>query len=329
MNTSYIVSPGKSLNDVFRPDAISANTHAVNEELARVLQNVQLPDGLANVRDAYSSGALGLPASPRSPAARTMMIEGPAGPIELRILVPSGEIRGVYLHFHGGGWTFGSNDTWDQYLELFGREAGMAAVSINYRLAPEHVFPAAVDDCVAAANWLIDHAKDMFGSSWLAIGGESAGGNLAALTLLRLRDAGRGDAFRAANLLFGVFDLSLTPSVRLAHDTLMVNHEIIANFAATFAGQHDLRDPAISPLYADLRGLPPAFFTVGTIDPLVDDTLFMHSRWQAAGNQAQMAIYPGGVHGFNSLSGEIADAANLGMAHFLARTRDEHRRQPV
>ena len=325
MNTSYIVSPGKSLADVFSPDAISANTHAVNAELARVLKNVRMPDGLPNMRDAYSNGDLGLPSSPKSPAARTITIDGPAGPIEMRVLVPAGEIRGVYLHFHGGGWMFGSNDTWDQYLELFGREAGMAAVSINYRLAPEDVFPAAVDDCVAAANWLIDHAKEQFGSSWLAIGGESAGAHLAALTLLRLRDAGRGDAFRAANMLFGVFDLSLTPSCRLADDTLMVNYGIIANFASTFAGQHELRDPAISPLYADLRGLPPAFFTVGTIDPLVDDTLFMHSRWQAAGNLAQLAIYPGGVHGFNSLSGDIAQAANLGMAHFLARTRDAHR----
>jgi acetyl esterase/lipase len=277
------------------------------------------------MRHAYSNGDLGLPSSPKSPAARTMTIDGPAGPIELRVLVPAGEIRGVYLHLHGGGWMFGSNDTWDQYLELFGREAGMVAVSINYRLAPEHVFPAAVDDCVAAANWLIDHAKEQFGSSWLAIGGESAGSHLAALTLLRLRDAGRGDAFRAANLLFGVFDLSLTPSVRLGDDTLMVNYGVIANFASTFAAQHDLRDPAISPLYADLRGLPPAFFTVGTIDPLVDDTLFMHGRWQAAGNQAQLAVYPGGVHGFNSLSADIADAANLAMAQFLARARAEDR----
>jgi acetyl esterase/lipase len=325
LNTSYIVSPGTSLTDVFSPDAISANTLAVNAELARILNKVQLPDGLPDMRAAYSNGDLGLPSSPKSPVARTMTIEGPAGPIEMRVLMPAGEVRGVYLHLHGGGWMFGSNDTWDQYLELFGREAGMAAVSINYRLAPEHVFPAAADDCVAAANWLIDHAEEQFGSSWLAIGGESAGAHLAALTLLRLREAGRGDAFRAANMLFGVFDLSLTPSCRLADDTLMVNYGSIANFASTFAGQHDVRDPAISPLYADLRGLPPAFFTVGTIDPLVDDTLFMHSRWQAAGNQAWLAVYPGGVHGFNSLSGDIAHAANLAMAHFLAWTRNEHR----
>lgn len=325
MNTSYIVSPGKSLTDIFSPDAISANTHAVNEELTRVLTNVQMPDGLDKLREAYSSGDLGLPSSPKSPAARAMTIDGPAGPIEMRVLVPAGEIRGVYLHLHGGGWMFGSNDTWDQYLELFGREAGMVAVSIDYRLAPEDVFPAAVDDCVTAANWLIDHAKEQFGSSWLAIGGESAGAHLAALTLLRLREAGRGDAFRAANLLFGVFDLSLTPSVRLGEDTLMVNYGSIAHFAATFAGQHDLRDPAISPLYADLHGLPPALFTVGTIDPLVDDTLFMHGRWQAAGNQAELAVYPGGVHGFNSLDGDIAAAANLGMADFLRRISKESR----
>lgn len=79
--------------------------------------------------------------------------------------------------------------------------------------------------------------------------------------------------------------------------------------------------PASSPVYADLRGLPPALFTVGSIDPLVDDSLFMHTRWQAAGNASELAIYPGGVHGFNSLDGELARAANLDMARFLARVR--------
>jgi acetyl esterase/lipase len=143
------------------------------------------------------------------------------------------------------------------------------------------------------------------------------------LTLLRLREAGRGDAFRATNLLFGVFDLSLSPGCRLAHDTLMLNRDSTASFAAAFAGELDRRDPAISPLYADLRGLPRAFFTVGTIDPLVDDTLFMHSRWQVAGNRAELAVYPGGIHGFNSLTSDIADAANLAMAQFLARARAE------
>lgn len=99
--------------------------------------------------------------------------------------------------------------------------------------------------------------------------------------MIRLRDSGRIEAFRAANLLFGCFDLSLTPSVRQAEGTPFVNRQSMEQFTSAFSGGHDLRDPAISPLHPDLRGLPPALFTVGSIDPLVDDSLFMHSRWQA------------------------------------------------
>lgn len=311
---------GRLLRDLFRPEAIGADTRAVNDRLAATLAVIDPPADLAGLREAYSLGRLGLPASPKSPRARTMTIPGPAGPIALRILTPQ-TIRGVYLHIHGGGWMVGSNDTWDDKLELFGREAGLVSISLDYRLAPEHVFPAAVDDCVAVASWLVDHAQAEFGSSWLSIGGESAGAHLAAATLLRLREAGRASAIRAANLLFGCFDLSLTPSARRAEGTAFVDRAGLEQFTAVFGGGIDLRDPAISPLYADLRDLPPALFTVGSIDPLVDDSLFMHMRWQAAGNLSRLAVYPGGTHGFNSLEGDLSRAANEGMARFLNAMR--------
>jgi acetyl esterase/lipase len=261
-------------------------------------------------------------ASPKSPRARTLTIEGPAGPIGLRILVPD-EVRGVYLHIHGGGWIVGSNDTWDAQLEYFGREAGLVAVSVDYRLAPEHPAPAAIDDCVAVASWLIEHAEREFGTSWLSIGGESAGSNLAALTLLRLREAGKGDAFRVASLLYGVFDLSLTPSVFRVKGAPFISLEAMRQFTGAFAGDTDLKNPALSPLYADLHDLPPALFSVGSADPLLDDSLFMYMRWQAAGNLAHLAIYPGGTHGFNTLDGELAAAGNRGIAQFLKAMRTE------
>lgn len=201
----------------------------------------------------------------------------------------------------------------------------MVAVSLNYRLAPEHPAPAAIHDCVAVAAWLIEHAQEEFGASWLSIGGESAGSNLAALTLLRLRDQGKGEAFRAANLLFGCFDLSLTPSVHRAEGTPFVNLDSMQQFTAALAGDTDRRDPAISPLYADLHGLPPALFSVDSVDPLVDDSLFMHMRWQAAGNVSHLAVYPGGTHGFNSFEGELAAAANHGIARFLQHIRGNGR----
>jgi acetyl esterase/lipase len=194
------------------------------------------------------------------------------------------------------------------------------AVSLNYRLAPEHVFPAAVEDCIAVAKWLIEHGESVFGTSSLSIGGESAGAHLAALTLTKL-DAPTRAHFRAANLLFGCYDLSLTPSVRNTEAAPFVNRAIMEQFTSAFAGEADVRDPAISPLYADLRKMPPAFFSVGSIDPLLDDSLFMYARWLAAGNQAKLALYPGGTHGFNSFDGELARAANINMARFLAKNR--------
>lgn len=320
MDNPYLVSSDRTLASLLRPSAVSANTSTINAQLASQLASLVPPTSLPKLREAYVNGDLGLPASGRSSRARTTTIDGPAGPIALRILVPE-TIRGIYLHVHGGGWIAGSNDTWDEQLEFFGREAGMVAISLDYRLAPEHPAPAAVDDTFAVASWLIEHAQDEFGTSWLSIGGESAGANIAASTLLRLRDQGAAGAFRAVSLLFGCFDLSLTPSVFRAHDAPFVSLEAMRNFTGSYAGNVDLKDPAISPLYADLQGLPPALFSVGSFDPLLDDTLFMHTRWQAAGNVAHLAVYPGGTHGFNSFKGDLALAGNAGIAEFLAATR--------
>ncbi len=308
-----------NLHEMFLPAAITAETHSINEDLKRKLAVLSPPADLAALRKDYVTGALGLPASPRSPEARTITIGSPAGPMALRV-IGQARARGVYLHFHGGGWIAGSNDTWDDQLSTISERSGMVALSLDYRLAPEHPFPAAIDDCLAAVFWLIDNALAEFGATSLAIGGESAGANLAASTLIRLRDIGKASAFDAANLLFGCYDLSLTPSARLADDAPFVTRGSMAQFTSAFAGGHNLSSPQISPLFADLRGLPPALFSVGTIDPLLDDSLFMHMRWQAAGNRSKLALYPGGVHGFNLFNGEIAYAANVAMGDFLANT---------
>lgn len=304
------------LNQLFRAEAISDDTRSVNARLASNIAAHPAPTSLTEARNAFAHGLAGIPASPKSPAARTLSITGPGGKLELRILVPD-KVRGAYLHIHGGGWAVGTNDMWDDRLERLGREAGFACVSVDYRLAPEHVFPAAVDDCVAAAIWLLDHAEAEFGTRQLAIGGESAGAHLSVLALLRLRAIGRLEAFRAANLLYGCYDLSLTPSIYRAHGTPVIDRSAVEGFVAGFRGNAELCDPAISPLYADLTDLPPALFSVGTLDPLADDTLFMHRRWQTAGSEAELAVYPGGVHGFDALEGELAEAANLRCSAFL------------
>ena len=203
---------------------------------------------------------------------------------------------------------------------------GVIVVSVDYRLAPEHPFPAAVDDCEDVASWLVERGADVLGARpRFSIGGESAGAHLAVLTLLRLRDrAEPSTAFLAANLVFGDFDLSLTPSARAWGDRVLVlSTPIIEHFVSSFApgrSLEELRAPHISPLYADLRDLPPALFTVGTLDPLIDDTLQMAARWRAAGGSRELRIWPDGVHGFNAFPIGLARLANAAQLAFLDRS---------
>ncbi|WP_229857953.1 alpha/beta hydrolase, partial [Streptomyces anandii] len=179
----------------------------------------------------------------------------------------------------------------------------LAVMSVDYRLAPEHPFPAGPDDCETAARWLADHAEAEFGNGRLLIGGESAGAHLSVLTLLRLRDRhGITGTFRAAHLAFGPYDLSMTPSQRLfGSRRLLSNSDSVRRSYELFApgmGPEERRDPEVSPLYADLTGLPPARFVVGTQDPLLDDSLFLAQRWQAAGAPVQLGVVAGAMHGF-------------------------------
>jgi acetyl esterase len=259
------------------------------------------------------------------PQAREVTIPGRGGDIPLRVLPPSGHATGVYLHFHGGGWTLGAHDEQDERLWELVESTGMCAVSVGYRLAPENPYPAGPDDCEDAARWLVEGgAERLDAPARLAIGGESAGAHLAAVTLLRLRDRhGIIGAFGAANLVFGAFDMSMTPSQRLWTRDLVLSPETMAWFTDGFLPGTDRearRDPDISPLFADLRDLPPALFTVGTLDPLLDDSLFMEARWRAAGNLARLRIWPDAAHAFNYFPLAMAKAANQEQYAFLRET---------
>jgi acetyl esterase len=194
---------------------------------------------------------------------------------------------------------------------------------VEYRLAPEHPFPAAADDCEDAARWLVARGPAELGvPDRLALGGESAGAHLAALTLLRLRDLhGITGAFRAANLVFGAFDLTMTPSARRWGDrNLVLSGPIMAFFTDGLLPGLDLearRAPSVSPLYADLCDLPPALFTAGAVDPLLDDSLFMAARWRAAGGRAELRVWPEAIHGFTAYPLAVARAANDAQFAFL------------
>ncbi len=306
---------------VFRKDAIAADTVQLNDTLVSLLTG--LPEwwnvGAEVAREARRQGRGPFPAAVKSPRARTIAIAGRAGnEIPLRIIAPD-HCRGVYLHIHGGGWVLGAADQQDPMLERIADNTGQAVVSVEYRLAPEHPYPAGPDDCEAAAAWLVNHAKAEFGCDVLTVGGESAGGHLAAVTMLRMRDRYGFTGFRGANFVYGAFDLSMTPSQLAFGDRRLVLRTIDMQqfYNAFLPTVTDRRVPDISPLYANLTGLCPALFSVGTSDALLDDSLFMHGRWMAAGNEAELAIYPGGAHGFTLFPNRLADEAAARSDAFL------------
>jgi acetyl esterase/lipase len=251
--------------------------------------------------------------------------------VEASFFIPKA-VLGVYLHIHGGGWCIGSSRTQDARLGALSAVAHLAVVSVDYRLAPEHPFPAALCDCITALRWALEAAEEEFGSSALVIGGESAGAHLAAMSLLSMRDEGAEiDLIRGVNLSFGVFDLGLTPTQRLfGSERLGLTTELLERCYALFVPdrtREQRRAAAISPLYADLTGLPPAHFTVGQRDLLLDDTLFMFERWRAAGNVATLNVYPEALHGFLSHPIAVARRANRDIQQWLhgCALSDSHR----
>ena len=311
---------------LFADVTIDAETAKLNSDMIQMLTGE--PEwwivGAAAMRAARRRGEGPFPAPVMSNRARILTITGKDGnEIPLRVIAPP-QPRGIYLHLHGGGWVLGGADMQDPMLERIADNTGQAVVAVEYRLAPEHPYPAGPDDCEAAAAWLVQNGKKEFGTGVLTIGGESAGGHLTAVTILRMRDRHGYTGFRGANIVYGAFDLSMTPSQRQFGNTRLVLRTIdMQQFYNAFLPTiTDRCVPDISPLYADLKGLCPALFSVGTKDALLDDTLFMHARWVAAGNDAELTVYPGGAHGFTLFPNNLSRAATTKMDAFLNRVLD-------
>ena len=305
---------------LFRPAAISPEVKAFNEAF---LKRMASAPGPTERGDGDAPGPF--PVRPKSARASVRNIDaGDGRQVEVRIVPPaSGSPRGAYLHLHGGGLVFGSADQDDGMLERIADATGLASVAVEYRLAPAHPYPAAWDDSEAAAVWLAKTAKAEFGGDVLAIGGESAGATLAVPTLVRMRDKHGYTGFRAANLSYGNYDTSMTPSQTwVGANRYLIGTEDIRQCSDAYAPDvSQRRNPDMSALYANLRDMPPALFSVGTLDPFLDDSLFVYVRWIAAGNEAELAIYPGAPHGFNIMPHPHAAPANARIDAFLvART---------
>lgn len=225
--------------------------------------------------------------------------------VPCRVLTPAGPATAIYLHFHGGGMMIGAPEMSDfSNVDLRDR-FGVAVVSVDYRLAPEHPHPAGPDDGLAVAEWLLANGEREFGSSRIITGGESAGGYMAAIVLLRIRDElHAADRVRGANLVFGVYDWGRSPSQRGTRATTgpdlldPVGIEFFSECYLPGSTDDERRDPSISPAFADLHDLPPALMSVGTSDHLLDDTLMLSSRYAAAGNEVDLLVLPELPHGF-------------------------------
>ncbi|KAJ9634839.1 hypothetical protein H2204_006072 [Knufia peltigerae] len=226
--------------------------------------------------------------------------------IELRIIKPeTRSARGVWLHFHAGGFAIGSNASYDPYLTELSEALGLTMVSVEYRLAPEHPHPAALNDCVDAALYtLSEEGARALGSSLRVLGGESAGGWLSVSVALALRDEHNIDVESSLGAIcssYGIFDLTYTPSVLSHERSIFLSKEHTEKFTENAFGHvpvAERKSPRLSPLYADLRNLPPAQFLVGTVDPLLDDSIFMAIKWQQAGNDVQLDVVDEGFHAF-------------------------------
>ena len=271
---------------------------------------------LATLRQAVRDSSVMLPPPPDAPVAAVedRTIDGPGGPLGLRLYRPTGdEPFPVVVYCHGGGYVVGDLDTQDMIARALCAWSGAIVVSVDYRLAPEHPFPAAPDDTFAALQWVADHAGEIGGDpARLAVAGDSAGGNLVAAAALRARDQG-GPALRAQVNLYGScnYPSELTASAREYAAGPLLQQDDIAWFYEQYLPDPAVQqhDPQASPFRAASHAnLPPTFVGTAECDPSRDDAEAFAAKLAAAGVPVTMKRYAGMVHGFASWVGFLPGA---------------------
>lgn len=250
-------------------------------------------------------------------------IPGPEGSIPVRIYRPEGDgPLPILVYFHGGGWVICNLDTHDAACRKLANAAVCIVVSVDYRLAPEHKFPAAVDDCYAATQWVANHAESLYGDpTRIAVGGDSAGGNLAAAVSLMARDR-NGPSLVYQLLIYPVTDHYTihTPSYQEnAEGYFLTQADMIWFWDHYLSSEEDRKHPHAVPLQAEsLHGLPPALVITAEYDPLRDEGEMYARRLQEAGVPTLLKRYNGMIHGFFNMAAVlsqgqqgIADSAKL------------------
>jgi acetyl esterase len=259
---------------------------------------------------------------PSGVAAYDREVPGAAGPLRARVYVPdSAPAKGApgMVFFHGGGWVVGSIESHDRLCRVLADEASVIVMSIDYRLAPEHPFPAAADDAIAATRWVLANAASLgLDAGKIAVGGDSAGGNLAAVASLALRDDDRRPAYQM--LLYPATDMTRSmPSHGLFRDGFFLGSAAVDWYLGHYLSDPaDEKNPRASPIFAsDVARLPPAFVLTAGFDPLRDEGQAYAERMQKAGVAVEYLCAEGQMHGFLLLGGALDGAAEV--VHLLAR----------
>jgi acetyl esterase len=273
----------------------------------------------SEARELYLQGRVVTnPEPPELKSVAPLAVPAPCGAIPARIYTPlrlrqNNGLAPCLVFFHGGGWVIGDLDSHDVVCRKLADEGEMIVVAVDYRRAPEDKFPAAFDDAFTATRWIAANAKQLgIDASRLVVGGDSAGGNLAAVVAIAARDGG-GPAITAQMLIYPVTDVSMThPSHREPETSLLLSHSLIHWFRDQYlTGTADIEDWRASPLKAGtLTGLPPAYVLIAGADPLRDEGDEYAKRLKEAGVPVAYKTYPGQFHGFFTM-GKLLNQANI------------------
>lgn len=263
------------------------------------------------------------PPAPSLPDVRDLKTDGKGGPVPLRLYRPTDGVLPAFVFFHGGGWVVGDLDTHDVVCRQIARDAGAVVIAVDYRLAPEHPFPAASDDAWSATTWIAAHAGELgLDPARIAVGGDSAGGGLAAVVAVRARDSRKLRlAFQV--LVYPVVDLRAESASysKYAQGYLLTRAAMqwyVGQYAPTPQAVHDWH---ASPLLAPwVHGVAPALIVAAELDPLIDEGEAYARRLRGARVPVDYQVVPGMVHGFLTMGGKV-DAANRAVATIASALR--------
>jgi len=260
------------------------------------------------------------PEPPLLASIKSISIPGPAGTIPARVYTPL-ELRKTdgmspcLVFFHGGGWVIGDLDSHDVVCRTLAIEGKMIVISVDYRLAPEHKFPAAIDDAIAATRWISDNAMELnIDATRITVGGDSAGGNLSAIVAIDARD-NRGPKLNGQLLIYPATDFRMThPSHSEPETDCLLTHAVMLWFRDHYLNSPgDIDNPRASPARVDnLAHLPPAYVLTAGADPLRDEGNAYAQQLQDAGVAVTYETYPGQFHGFITM-GKLLPKANQAL----------------